>query len=133
MVKIQHKQTKVIEEISWHQWSTSAKYERNRRFWKIVDYGDPVDVYGINPKGKDKRLYTLDRDHAIRIIKGYPEKFYYKKHKIGLGFLSIIHRTKVSYLKGLEIIEKHPIIRTLSLIAILLTILSFLGWHFLTK
>ena len=122
MVKIEHKQTKVIEEISWHQWSTSEKYAKNRNLWKIVDYGEPVDVYETNSGGKDKKLYTLDKDHAIRMIKGHPNRFYYKKHKPSKHIRNFINRFNNIYLKGLEIIEKHPIYRTLGIIVIIATI-----------
>jgi len=128
MPKIKHKQTNVVEIISWHQWSTSEKYIKNRDFWKIVDYGEPVDVYERVVKGKDKKLYILDKNHAIRMIKSYPDKYYYKKHKIGIKNFNFIQKGRNYYITQLEIVEKHPIIRTFGLIAIFLTIISFIVW-----
>jgi len=128
LLKIRHKQTKVIEEISWHQWEHSTKYSNNKSLWKIIDYGEPVDVYEFTDNGKRKKLYTLDKDHAIRMIKGNPDKYYFKKARLNKSIPSFFVNIRNSYLIALESIEEHPIIRTLGIVAIILTIVSFIIW-----
>lgn len=80
MIKIQHKQTGEIREISRHLWQISEEYNRIRFLWKILDEGDPVKVIEINSTTEEhKEIGIFDRDHAERMIRADSMHYYYQE------------------------------------------------------
>lgn len=77
MVKIQHKQSGEVREIGRHDWENRQEYKTMRKFWQVLDEGDPVVVFHRHDDGKTENLGLYDRDHAVNMIKIDSSKYYY--------------------------------------------------------
>lgn len=77
MVKIQHKQSGEIREIDRHTWENLPEYKTMRKFWQVLDEGDPVVVFHWNDDGEAESLGLYDRDHAVNMIKIDSSRYYY--------------------------------------------------------
>ena len=71
-MKLRHKLTDDIQEISFHAWQTTIS---NKESYEIIERGDTVYMRQIENDGSRKYLYEIDRDHAIRIVKSNPNRF----------------------------------------------------------
>ncbi|UFH55385.1 DUF4145 domain-containing protein [Spirosoma sp. KNUC1025] len=81
MMKIQHKQTEEIRNISRNTWETTPEYQNLRNLWKVLDEGDAVTLIWIEETGEHKELGFFDRDHAVRMVKMDSTRCYIKESK----------------------------------------------------
>ena len=128
MVKIQHKQTGEVQEVSRHQWETSQDYHRTRFLWKILDEGDPVMMYEITSNQQHRQLYKLDRDHASRMIKSGKNRYFYKEITLTSRIRQTLKKWQSNLDSRLNWFERHPIIRIVGFIVLVISLLMAIEW-----
>jgi len=74
-MKIEHKITNKIIEISFSNWSQHYFYKKKQSFYDVLDYGDLVMVRQVEKDGSRKEVLKTERDHALRMVKSAPHGF----------------------------------------------------------